>query len=75
MGGVTMEALLSIIHSPEFRTWIISPLAVIGFYQIFRGVTAIIEKDLVEQNWIRGWMVIVYLVVTVLGCLSLIVAL
>ena len=69
-----MEFLLNILHSPLFRRFVISPLAVIGFYQIFRGVTAIVEKDLSEKDWLRGWMVIGYLVLTVLGCLCLIIA-
>ena len=70
-----MEVLLSIIESPAFRKWVLSPLAVVGFYQIFRGVTTIIEKDLEEQDWITGKMIPVYIAVTILGCISLIVAL
>ena len=70
-----MEVLFSIIESAVFRKWVLSPLAVVGFYQIFRGVTTIIEKDLTEQDWLVGWMVPVYLAVTVLGCICLIVAL
>jgi hypothetical protein len=69
-----MEVLLNILHSPIFRRFVISPLAVIGFYQIFRGVIAIVEKDLSEKDWMRGWVVIVYVGITVLGCLCLIVA-
>ena len=69
-----MEFLLNILHSPIFRRFVMAPLAVIGFYQIFRGVTAIVEKDLSEKDWLSGWMVIGYLVLTVLGCLCLIVA-
>lgn len=70
-----METLLSIINSQPFRTFVLSPLAVIGFFQMFRGVTTIIEKDLSEQEWIKGWMIPVYLAVTILGCLSLVVSL
>ena len=70
-----MEVLLNILHNPIFRRFVIAPLAVIGFYQIFRGVTTILEKDISEKDWLRGWMVIVYVGITVLGCLCLIVAL
>lgn len=70
-----MEALLSIINSQPFRDFVLTPLAVIGFYQMFRGITAIIESDLSESEWLKGWLIPVYLAVTVLGCLSLIVAL
>ena len=69
-----MEVLLNILQSPIFRRFVISPLAVIGFYQIFRGVIAILEKDLSEKEWTRGWVLIAYVVITVLGCLCLIVA-
>jgi hypothetical protein len=69
-----MEVLLNLLHSPLFRRFVIGPLAVIGFYQIFRGVTTIVEKDISENDWMRGWMVIGYLVLTVLGCLCLIFA-
>lgn len=69
-----MEALLSVIHNPTFRGFVIAPLAVIGFYQIFRGVAAIIETDLATKDWIKGWVVIAYLIITVLGCLCLIIA-
>lgn len=69
-----MDALLSIIESPEFRRWVVAPFAVIGFYQIFRGVTTIIEKDLSEKEWLKGWTIIVYLAATVIGCLCLILA-
>ena len=70
-----MEVLFSIIESPTFRKWVLSPLAVVGFYQIFRGVTTIIEKDLSEHDWTCGWMMLVYLAATILGCICLIVLL
>ena len=70
-----MEALLSIVSSDVFKKWVLSPLAVVGFYQIIRGVAMVIEKDISEQDWIDGWVRKVYLAITVLGCLSLIVAL
>ena len=70
-----MEVLFDILNSPTFRRFVISPLAVIGFYQIFRGVTTIIEKDLAEKDWLKGWVFIIYLILTVLGCICLICAL
>ena len=69
-----MEILLNILHSPMFRRFVIAPFAVIGFYQIFRGVIAIVEKDLSEKDWMRGWMVVAYVVITLLGCTCLIAA-
>ena len=70
-----MEVLLSIINSPVFKALVVCPLAVVGFYQIFRGVSAIIEKDVSKHDWLNGWMLITYLAVTVLGCLCLVVVL
>ena len=70
-----MEVLFSIIESPAFRKWVLSPLAVVGFYQILRGVATIIEKDISEQDWIDGWILVVYIAATVLGCICLVVAL
>jgi hypothetical protein len=67
-----MEALFSIIESQVFRNWVIIPLAIIGFYQIFRGVGTIIENDLAQQEWLKGWMVPIYLTLTVLGIICLI---
>lgn len=64
-----------IIGSPAFRTWVLSPLAVIGFYQIFRGVTTVIENDLLEQKLLKGWVRTAYLIVTVLGCIALVTVL
>lgn len=70
-----MEVLFSIIESTAFRNWVLCPLAVVGFYQIFRGVTTIIEIDLAEQDWLVGKMIPVYLAVTLLGCICLIAVL
>ena len=70
-----MEVLFSIIESPAFRKWVLSPLAVVGFYQILRGIATIIEKDISEQDWIDGWILVVYIAATVLGCICLVVAL
>ena len=70
-----MEVLFSIIESPAFRKWVLSPLAVVGIYQILRGVATIIEKDISEQDWIDGWILVVYIAATVLGCICLVVAL
>ena len=70
-----MDSIFAIIESSIFKSFVISPLAVIGFYQIFRGVVTIVEKDLTEREWIKGWMIVAYLLITVLGCLCLIVAL
>ena len=70
-----MEVLLNILHSHIFRRFVMAPLAVIGFYQILRGVATIIEKDISEQDWIDGWILVVYIAATVLGCICLVVAL
>ena len=69
-----MDLLISIINSHVFKKYIVTPLAVVGFYQIFRGVTTIIEKDIYEHE-LTGWLLRVYLVVTVLGCICLVAAL
>ena len=69
-----MELLQGILSSQAFLKFVILPFAVVGFYQIFRGVTTIIEKDLSEQDWIKGWKVVAYLSLTVIGCLCLFVA-
>lgn len=69
-----MELLISIINSHVFRKYIVAPLAVVGFYQFFRGITTIIEKDISEHD-LTGWMLVVYLVVTILGCICLVTAL
>ena len=69
-----MEVIFTIIESPAFRKWVISPLAVVGFYQIFRGVTTIIEKDLQDNN-LKGWVANIYIAVTILGCICLVTAL
>ena len=70
-----MEYIFAFFETPFFRKFVMSPLAVIGFYQIFRGVTAIIEKDLSEKAWLHDWMVVAYLVITVLGCICLMLVL
>lgn len=69
-----MEVLLSIISSEVFGKWIMAPLAVIGFYQIFRGVTTVIEKDLQEKD-LKGWMANIYIAATILGCICLVTTL
>lgn len=70
-----MEVLLSIIESPVFKRFVVPPLAVIGFYQIFRGVTTIIQKDLTSHEWPAVWVIIAYVVLTVLGCIALVAVL
>ena len=69
-----MEVFFSLINSSVFRKFVMAPLAVIGFYQIFRGVTTIMEKDISEHH-LSGWILITYIAVTALGCLCLVVAL
>ena len=69
-----MELFLSIFSSQMFRKWIITPLAVIGFYQIFRGVTTVIEKDLQEKD-LKGWIANIYIAATILGCICMVTAL
>ena len=69
-----MEVLQGILNSQAFLNFVILPFAVVGFYQIFRGVTAIIEKDLSKHDWPSVWMVVAYLAVTLIGCICLFVA-
>ena len=69
-----MEVVQNILNSKAFLNFVITPFAIVGFYQIFRGVTTVIEKDLSEKDWSSVWTVAAYLAVTVIGCLCLFVA-
>ena len=66
-----MEVLFSIIESTAFRKFVIAPLTVVGFYQIFRGVLTILENDIYEHK-LRGWMAKIYIAITILGCIVLV---
>ena len=50
---------------------IVIPLAVIGAYQIIRGIANVILSD-VEEKDLTGWIKTAYIAVTILGCLTLI---
>ena len=70
-----MDALMNILQSAWFKAWVIAPMAVIGFFQIFRGITAVLVKDLTEKQWPHKWVIIAYIAITVLSCLCLVIAL
>ena len=70
-----METLISIINSPVFKRFVVSPLAVIGFFQIFRGVTTIMERDIAEHELNGSWVLKAYIAITILGCICLVLAL
>jgi len=66
-----MNFIIDFFASRFFRNFIMCPLAVIGLYQTIRGLGMVIEKDASEKDWLNGWGLIAYIVVTFAGCFFL----
>lgn len=75
------DFLIIIFTSKVFKGVVIVPLACFGFFQLVRGIGNILEQDLASNGWMRGakrelsWQGKLYAALTILGCLSLVVAL
>ena len=66
-----LAALHSIVSSNLFQKYVLVPLAVIGLYQIFRGITQLLSRD-IEEKHLTGWTQKIYIVITILGCIVLV---
>ena len=66
-----MELIFDIISSDIFQKFIITPLAVVGLYQIIRSVGNQIEED-IQCNNFTGWAINGYIALTILGIISFI---
>lgn len=65
-----LAALHSIVSSNLFQKYVLVPLAVIGFYQVFRGVTQLLSRD-IEEKHLAGWTQKIYIGITILSCIVL----
>jgi hypothetical protein len=45
----------NIINNELFQTLVVIPLAVIGFYQVLRGILTVVEDDIINKQ-LHGWV-------------------